>query len=132
MGSDSVLDFLVIENFPAAVSFCLLHGFDANRAESEMGTTPLHYACKLDYFDVARALLEHGADPNAICQTDDTPIHCAVKNGNAELVDALIQRGGDPNYVTGLGETIFDNWPPWAEAPLAAVIKKHQVTQTPT
>jgi len=132
MGDENLLVFLVIENFPTGVSFCLQHGFDVNQLDGEMGTTPLHYACKLNYFAVAKTLLEAGANPNAICKIDDTPIHCAVKNGNAELVDSLIQHDANPNYTTDLGETIFDNWPPWADNELAAVIKKHNVTRMAT
>lgn len=128
MGDVHLFVFLVIENFPDGVSFCLRHGFDANQADGEIGTTPLHYACKLNYLDVAKILLANGANPNAVCKIDDTPIHCAVQNGNAELVDILIQHGANPNYTTELGETIFDNWPPWAENELTAVVKKHNIT----
>ena len=127
VGDEHLLNFLVIENFATGVAFCLEHGFDANQIDGEMGTTPLHYACKLNHMDVASVLLAGGANPNAICQIDDTPIHCAVQNGNAELVDTLIQHGGNPNYTTELGETIFDNWPPSAENDLANVIRKHNV-----
>ncbi|MDA7906507.1 ankyrin repeat domain-containing protein [Mariniblastus sp.] len=129
MGDEHLLNFLVIENFATGVTFCLEHGFDENQVDSEMGTTPLHYACKLNYLDIAKVLLSSGADPNSLCQIDDTPIHCAVQNGNADLVDILIQNGGNPNYTTELGETIFDNWPPWAENELGNVIRKHNVTR---
>ena len=127
VGDEHLLNFLVIENFATGVVFCLEHGFDANQIDGEMGTTPLHYACKLNYLEVANVLLDGGANPNSICQINDTPIHCAVQNGSAELVDILIQNGGNPNYTTELGETIFDNWPPSAENDLANVIRKHNV-----
>ena len=127
IGDEHLLNFLVIENFAVGVAFCLEHGFDANQIDGETGTTPLHYACKLNYLVVAEILVDGGANPNAICKIDDTPIHCAVRNGNAELVDVLIRRGGDPNYQTDLGESIFDNWPQWAENELSSVIKKHNV-----
>lgn len=128
IGDENLFVFLVIENFSTAVSFCLDHGFDPNQTNGDMGTTPLHYACKLNYTDIASILLAAGANPNSVCKIDDTPIHCAVQNGNAALVDLLIQQGGDPNYTTVLGETIFDNWPAWAEKELADVVNKHNVT----
>ena len=128
IGDEHLLNFLVIENFLDGVSFCLNSGFDANQLDGEMGTTPLHYACKLNYLDVAKELLDAGANPNAVCEIDDTPIHCAVQNGNADLVDILIQHGADAKYTTELGETIFDNWPPWAQHELANVIDKHNIT----
>jgi ankyrin repeat protein len=132
MGDENLFVFLVIENFSTGVAFCLQHGFNVNQLDGEMGTTPLHYACKLNYLPVAKLLLEAGANPNAICKIDDTPIHCAVNNGNAELVDILIKHGANPNYTTDLGETIFDNWPPWAENELASVIEKYNVSRIAT
>ena len=74
-----------------------------------MGTTLLHYTCKLNYLDVAKLLITGAANPNSKGKIDDTPLHCAVQNGNTELVDLLIRNGADPNYTTELGETIFDN-----------------------
>ena len=127
MGDEHLLNFLVIENFADGVAFCLQHGFDPNQVDDEMGTTLLHYACILNYLDVAKVLVNAGANPNSVCQIVDTPIHCAIQNGNADLVDILIQNGGDPTYITKLGETIFDNWPPWAENELSIVIRKHDV-----
>ena len=132
MGDENLFVFLVIEDFSVGVSFCLEHGFDVNQVDGEMGTTPLHYACKLDYLGVAKVLLEAGANPNSVCKIYDTPIHCAVQMGNAELVGMLIEHGGDPKYTTDLGETIFDNWPPWAENELAKMISKHNVTRMAT
>ena len=129
MGDEHLFVFLVIENFAAGVSFCLQHGFDANQIDGEMGTTPLHYACQLNYLEVAKLLAAAGANPNAVSKIDDTPIHLAVRNGNAELINILIEHGANPNYKTDLDETIFDNWPPWAEDDLADVIKKHDITR---
>jgi ankyrin repeat protein len=127
LGEEHLLNFLVIENFCDGVLFCLTHGFDPNQRDGNTGTTPLHFACKLNYFEMAKILLKFGANPNSVCIIDDTPIHCAVRNGNAELVDFLIQNGADPNYSTESNETIFDNWPPWAENYLLAVIEKHGI-----
>lgn len=127
LGDETVLTFLVVENFLRGVRFCLDHGFDPNQGDGESGTSSLHYACRLNYPEVAECLLAHGADPNAVSEIDDTPIHCAIQTGNAHLVDMLISYGADPNYTTDLGETVFDNWPPWAEEALSGVIAKHQI-----
>ena len=127
LGDERLLHFLVIENFPPGVSFCLERGFDPDQVDRDTGNTPLHYACQLDYPDVADILLQHGADPNAVSKINDTPIHCAIQNGNAGLVNLLIEHGANPNYTTELGESIFDNWPPWAENDLLAIVTKHNI-----
>ena len=127
LGEEHVLNFMVIENLLCGVSFCLEHDFDPNQRDGDPGTSPLHLACKLNYFDVARILLQYGADPNAVSEIDDTPLHCSIANGNASLVDMLIESGADPTYTTDLGETMLDNWPPWAESELAAVLAKHNI-----
>lgn len=79
----------------------------------------MHYACKLNYLDAAKVLVDAGTNPHSVWQIDDTPMHFAVQNGNAKLVDILIQNGGASNYTTEPGGTIFDNWPPWAENELS-------------
>ena len=127
LGDEPVLIFLVIENFPAGVSFCVENGFDVNQVDDEFATTALHYACILNYTEVGKILLAAGANPNAMCKIHDTPIHCSVAKGNAEILDQLIQYGADPNYTTELGETIFDNWPSWAAKELGEVIRKHNI-----
>ena len=131
LGDEHLLNFLVIESFTDGVAFCLENGFDANQPDGEFGDTPLHYACMLNCIDVARALLQFGADPNAVSAINDTPIHCCIAKANAEMIDLLITNGADPHYTTELGETVFDNWPNSADkqARIAAVLRKHNVTQ---
>jgi len=129
LGDERILSFLAIENFAEGVLFCLQNGFDPNQTDSEFGTTPLHYACKLNYPDVALVLLQHGANPNAESEIDENPIHCCIQNGNAEMLDLLMSNGADARYTTDLGETVFDNWPNDAakQSALAAVLEKHNI-----
>lgn len=131
LGTERLLNFLAIENFTDGLRFCLENGFDANEPDGEFGGTPLHYACKLNYLEAAKVLLEHGANPNAVSSIDDMPIHCCVGDGNAEMIDLLICYGADPHYTTELGETVFDNWPnkPEKQSRLQAVLQKHGVTK---
>jgi len=131
LGSENLLNFLVIENFTDGVRFCLENRFDVNVPDEELGSTPLHYACKLNYLETAKVLLEYGANPNAMSALDDTPIHCCLCNANAEMIDLLISNGADPHYTTEQGETIFDNWPNNSEkqSRLVAVLQKHNVAK---
>merc|ERR1712062_508461 len=57
------------------------------------GTNPL---TRTRCADVAKLLIECGADPNKQSKEGTTPLHGASREGNAELVKILIQGGGDP------------------------------------
>ena len=128
-GDDLVLNFLTIENFVDGVRFCLQNGFDPNQTNCNLGMTALHYACKLNYFDVATELLQNGADPNAESIVDATPIQCCIKSGNATMLDLLISSGANARHTTEFGETVFDNWPNDADkqSALAAILAKHNI-----
>eukprot|EP00300_Choanocystis_sp_HF-7_P000364 c10296_g1_i1.p1 GENE.c10296_g1_i1~~c10296_g1_i1.p1 ORF type:complete len:153 (+),score=28.15 c10296_g1_i1:292-750(+) len=56
-------------------------------------TTALHVVAKRGRIDVARLLLEHGANPNHINIYGRTAMSCAVL-GSVEMVNLLIQHGG--------------------------------------
>ena len=129
LGGERIVSFLAIEHFPAGVRFCIQNGFDPNKTNCEFGTTPLHYACKLNYTEVALALLENGANPNAQSEIDDNPLHCCIQNGNSEILELLISHGADARYTTDLNETIFDRWPNDAEkqSAIVAVLDKHNI-----
>jgi len=45
-----------------------------------------------------RALVDKGADVNAIGKNGDTPLLFAIENGHAETVQILLERGADANY----------------------------------
>jgi hypothetical protein len=74
--------------------------------------TPLHVAVAGGNSSVAmvKALLDLGADPNAIDEDDRTPLHSAVCAvfPNLDVLHSLLLRGGNPNHVCdGKGNTIF-------------------------
>lgn len=127
LGDECVLNFLVIERFLAGVDFCLKHGFDPNFRDDHLGTTPLHYACLLNYLEIAEVLLIAGADLSAECGASGSPLASAVQTGNAALADLLLTHGADPNYQSIFGVSVFDAWPAGGEAELAAVLEKHQI-----
>ena len=47
------------------------------------GWTPLHEACNLGYIDVARQLINAGANVNIRGLDNDTPLHDASVNGHS-------------------------------------------------
>ena len=59
------------------------------------GVTPLHVCAKNGQLEVARALIEAGADVNAMDDSSRTPLHCCVPNGHSEVTRALIEAGAD-------------------------------------
>ena len=60
--------------------------------------TALHMAAARSRVDVARLLLEHGADPNArLTDGVTTPLHFAACAGNVEIIKLLLENGADPD-----------------------------------
>jgi ankyrin repeat protein len=63
------------------------------------GFTPLQLACYFGHEEVARSLVDHGADVNAVAANDQRiqPLHAAAARGGAALVRLLLAHGADPN-----------------------------------
>jgi ankyrin repeat protein len=84
----------------AAVRLLLERGAEANSASrNEMQVMPLLSAAATDdpetRYEIAKLLLEHGADPNARQQDVFTPLMEADQNGDARLRELLIQHGAE-------------------------------------
>ncbi|MFP3015689.1 MAG: ankyrin repeat domain-containing protein, partial [Wolbachia sp.] len=57
--------------------------------------TPLHWTSYKGYLEIARFLIEKGADINAADKGPDgkKPIHVAAENGNKGIVELLLNKG---------------------------------------
>lgn len=68
-------------------------------AHSTDGWTPLHLAAFFGHPDLAKALLDQGAqvDSRSTNAMKNTPLHAAAAGGYTELVELLAKRGADVN-----------------------------------
>lgn len=66
------------------------------QARDESGLSPLHWAARTGDVDLARVLLDYGADIESVhAQTFSTPLKYAVFFGRTECVRFLVERGAD-------------------------------------
>ena len=74
---------------------------------SDDGFTPLHFAAYFGRLEVARLLLELGADPNAVASNGSrvTPLHSAVSARHRDLAGLLLALGASANAVQKGGWT---------------------------
>ena len=119
---------IVLLGSPDFVKFLLTEfTLDLNARCFMDAVTPLHLASRDGHVEVARVLLEHGADVNARDISNWTSIRYAVNKGRVEVVRVLIENGAD---VGAQGE---DNWMPlqWAsrhgQPKLVQVLLEHGV-----
>ena len=66
------------------------------------GTLPLHYA--IQNYDVCKALIENGADPQARDSTGRSPLHDSSLT-NTSTIELLIRAGANVNALTRDGDT---------------------------
>jgi ankyrin repeat protein len=72
-------------------------GADVNARDGH-GNTHLYYACTLGRdLDIAKVLVEHGAEVNAHCIGGFTPLHHTMLVADPDVVAYLISKGADVN-----------------------------------
>jgi hypothetical protein len=111
-GSKALLDLSKKRNATVEEAERLIaEGADVN-AKDGYGSIPLHFAVEQGNLDVARLLLDRGANVNAKSGaplagpiTGRTPLHIAVAQGNFEITRLLLDRGADINAKDGRGST---------------------------
>jgi len=87
------------------VSALLAAGAPVNAASREtMKLTPLASAMAVERNDIARSLIDRGADVNAKGENDVTPLHTAAARGNLESAKLLLEHGADINAMTKDGK----------------------------
>jgi len=81
----------------------LAAGEDVNAVDSKNGYTALMWSISQDHHEVAKILLDNGADPNVIgSRGEESALAMAVeRNAPVELVVSLLDSGADPNLALG-------------------------------
>jgi ankyrin repeat protein len=73
-------------------------GADVNYKNTSDGWRGLHYVISCGSDDVARLLIEKGADVNAIADDGTTPLILAAKNDDVFIAKLLLEKGADVNW----------------------------------
>jgi ankyrin repeat protein len=86
-------------------------------AEVMGGMTALLYAAREGHTDTARALVEAGANVNAVSGDKYSPLVMAITNGHLDMAKYFLDHGADPNLATNadlpaLYATIDVQWAP--------------------
>jgi ankyrin repeat protein len=79
-------------------------GIDFNKRDT-LGNTPLFYAVARGARDIAKILLDKGADPSLANNESLTPLHAVSKSGNKEIMKLLIDAGADLNVTDKSGKS---------------------------
>ena len=86
---------------PETVQALLAAGADVNLTSREsMKMPPLGSAMAVQRNDIARILIEHGADVNGKAANDLTALHTAAARGNIEAAKLLLDHGADINAAS--------------------------------
>jgi ankyrin repeat protein len=99
------LSLSVFFGHPETVDALLAAGAEVNAASREtMKLTPLASAMATAQIEIAKTLIEHGANVNAKAASDLTPLHTAAARGNIEAATLLLEHGADINATTTDGK----------------------------
>lgn len=86
--------------------------------------TLLHDSVGQNHLDVAKYLLNKGADANAVTQDGLTALHMAAQNGNIAIIALLLERGAKINPVDSKGWTPLDRAMKWGHADAAKFLRR--------
>jgi len=76
-----------------------------NSQSFDDASTPLHLTSRKGHVDVARMLVERGADVSAQAQDGRTPLHWASEWGHVDVARMLVERGADVSAQAQDGRT---------------------------
>ena len=116
------LEFAIGDDKLFAAQALIDAGGDVSSANGSQKVTPLmliaskiapqarttHLAGGPTPIDIAKELIEHGADVNAKSASGITPLMVAAGNNNAPMIGFLLSKGADPALKNNIGKTALD------------------------
>lgn len=67
--------------------------------------TPLVYAIEQENIEMVKALLDSGADVNALTESNQSPLGAALSRSSKEIAKLLLAHKANPNVSSNMGET---------------------------
>ncbi|KAK0256413.1 hypothetical protein LTR91_011970 [Friedmanniomyces endolithicus] len=98
------------------VELLLAEGAELNPHVNHSSSSPLHEAVRADDIELARFLLELGANASSLNAYKTTPLMYAVKYSSADMVRLLLSYKPDLNQVSFIG-TAAVHWAVWPNRP---------------
>ena len=99
----------VISGNTEAVKQHIAAGSDLNTKDPFGGASPLIIATVFDKIDIAKLLIEAGADLNMKNNDGSTAIHTAAFFCRTEALDALLKAGADKSLKNNFGMTAYES-----------------------
>jgi ankyrin repeat protein len=113
-------------NQPAVARYLVENGAEVNRVtENPQHISPLISATASGSLEIARLLLEHGADPNARQAGGFTAMHNAAQNGQLEMIELLLKYHAEANPRADDGRTALTFALEANRAEAAALLRGH-------
>ncbi len=89
------------------VKFFAKGGADIINQKNAGGATALHIAARQNNFEIAKILIENGANVNASDNESWTPLMRAALANAPEIVDLFLDNKADANYLNSEGESVI-------------------------
>ena len=101
---ENILHAIVYSCDPDRLDYIIKQGYNLDiNGRTIDGATPLLLSIALGKPDIARILINNGADVNIPDDEGLAPIHIACQEGNLEIVKLLIEKGADIRSKTKKG-----------------------------
>ncbi len=103
-----ILNYAIIENSIQLLNLAFKKATEINLSldgwKYDNGNTPLYFAARGGSAEAIRALVERGANIEAVNNNGNTPLHVAAFNGRVEAILALLEGGANIEAVNNYGK----------------------------